>query len=193
MTISNSNLSNFSSAGVTEWAGFGLIAGGTRSSFNGEPNLLFMYNDTVTNMPIGVNVTGQTGPNTNFPDPTELLLLNNTFYNDAIGVNIISPNFDNTNSRSLVHFVAMDNIFSNSTTTAVQDAGQVQGSELEYNLFFSNGATITDLGSGQGSGLGGVNFQPIFGDPKFRNAAERQLPAHRGVRGDRRRPRRAEP
>ena len=176
LTISNSNLSNFSSAGIVEHPGFQLIAGGVRTSFNGQPNLLFLYNNTISNVPIGVRVVGQNGPNTNFPDVTELLLLNNTFYNDGVGVDLQEVSFDGTNSRAHVHLVAMDNIFSSSSTAAIRDIGQSQGSLLEYNLFFTNSANILDLAPVSGNEqLAGLNFQPIFGDPKFRDPANGNL------------------
>jgi len=172
MTISNSNLSNFRDMGVLVHPGFGLLTftDFKRNSFAGESTQLFMYNNTVSNMPVGVRYRGQQdGNDTAQQDVTEFVALNNTFYNNPLGVDLISVNFNGTNPSSHIHVVAMDNIFANSKTTAIQNAGQMQGSELQYNLFNGNGSDLINLGAGPGSGLG--NDQPVFGDPRFRDPA----------------------
>ncbi|MCA1685026.1 MAG: hypothetical protein LC745_03395, partial [Planctomycetia bacterium] len=165
LTVSNSNFNYFSQVGILEHTGFDLIANGVRvGGVRGEPNQLFLYNNTIANTPVGVRVVGEALDNTAEPNPQELLLLNNTFYKDDIGADVVSVAATPTNFRSHVHFIAMDNIFSNSTTAAVQAVGQVQGSVMEYNLYFKNGANVT-------GSLSGVDNLPINGDPLFVNPA----------------------
>ena len=165
LTISDSNFSTFSQDGVLEQPGFDLIVDGVRDvGIRGEPNQLFMYNNTIANMPVGVRVVSDMVDNILSPEPQELLLLNNTFFNDAIGTDVIADAADGVNSNSSVTFVGMDNIYSNSATAGIQSVNQTQGSVLEYNLFFQNGADVTGP-------LAGVNFQPVDGNPAFANAA----------------------
>ncbi len=175
LTISDSNLSSFSQVGVLAVHGNQLLINGVRDTTSqGEGRTrLFMWNDTISNMPTGVRMVGEQVDNILAPNPSDLVLLNDTFYNDALGVDVVSINADGTNSESHVHLVAMDNIFANSATAGIQDLGQIQGSVLEYNLYWQNGVNINDLPGS--AGLNGANFQPIFGDPKFRNAAAGNL------------------
>ncbi len=176
LTVSDSNFSDFSQVGILAHPGFDLIetqstasgvAGsqlGTRATGTaGEPNQLFLYNDTFADMPVGVRMVGQNDSDDSWaPNPHELLLLNNTFYNDAIGVDIVAQVYNGVNIDEQVHVAAMDNIFSNSSTAAIQSTvgGMTQGSVLEYNLYNADTANVTGP-------LGGVNFQPIIGNPEF--------------------------
>ena len=163
LTISNSNLSNFRDEAVLTHPGFNYIDF-LRLPTRGEATELFMVNDSVYNNPAGVWVDGDN--NGGVRDiPQEFVALNNTFYNNNEAVHL-EGTFNNNDAESHIHFIAMDNIFSNSATAAVTSNGQVQGSIMEYNLFFSNGAD--NAGS---SSLAGVNFGAIHGDPRFRNPA----------------------
>ncbi len=168
LTISNSNLSNFSTVGVlaqNNLQGIGLTPTGyARLAGPGQPTLLFMVNDTISNMPVGVRVTGNFDPASPIPpldaDPVEYVALNNTFYNNATAVDLQGINGA---SPGAVNFVAMDNIFTNSTTAAVTAAGNFVGSLMEYNLFFGNGANDPN---------GIPNFGAVLGNPEFRDAAD---------------------
>ena len=173
MTISDSNLNDFRDAGVVIQPGFDSIAGGIRSAIAGESVGLFMYNDTVTNMPIGVRLLGNPNTDTAFPDPDELLLLNNTFYNDAIGVdvNAIAWVPSTPAVRSSATLVAMDNIFDGSSTAVIQYQGNTLGSQLQYNLFYNDGPdTVIPTGGTANTG-GMANLNPVSGNPDFINAA----------------------
>jgi hypothetical protein len=113
----------------------------------------------------GVRIAGQTTNNSQFPDGQEFLALNDTFFNDSIGVDLIAvaPSNNPNNSRSTVQFVGMDNVFDGSTVAAVQSVGRsslIDGSQLQYNLFFNNAVNVTGP-------IAGANFQPVLGDPKF--------------------------
>ena len=163
LTVSNSNFASFRDAGFLVHPGFNLIAGGQRTGFRGETNQLFLYNNTIANMPVGVRVQSENSANSTFPDPTEFLALNNTFYNDNIGLDVIGGTAD---TRDHVHAVLMDNIFANSSAFAVQDVGQTNGSVLEYNLYYGNAARFSAA-----STLAGSDYQPILGNPLFRDPA----------------------
>ncbi len=166
LTVSNSNFNAFSQVGILEQPGNNLIVDGFRDNpQRGEPNQLFVYNSTFSNMPVGVRIVGDPATNDiQIEEPNELLLLNNTFYNDAIGADAVTTAFNGLNFNAHVHFIAMDNIFSNSSTAGIQSINQTQGSVLEYNLFYQNGADVTGP-------LSGVNYQPVNGNPMFVNAA----------------------
>jgi large repetitive protein len=176
VTISNSNLLDFSDSGVVSQVGFNLVVDGGRvtqpTTIQGEPVLLLMYNDTIANMAnTGVTIRSATVDDTHFPDPMEFLALNNTFYNNPIAVFLDSVQHTNNpdNIRSSNQFIGMDNIFVGSTTAAVMNDGMVLGSDLQYNLFFNNAAETVG-NSIIGPPLPAVsNNQPIHGDPKFVN------------------------
>ncbi len=73
----------------------------TPTTVQGEPVLLFMYNDTIANMGnTGVTVQGPTQDDSHFPDPMEFLALNNTFYNDPIAVNLLSVAYSAARRRT---------------------------------------------------------------------------------------------
>ena len=163
LTISNSNFTRFRDDGILVHPGFNLIAGGVRQGVEGEPTQLFLYNNTISNMPTGVRVISENVAGTQIPNPTEFLALNNTFYNDNIGLDVIGGT---AAPEDHVHVVTMDNIFANSSTAAIQDVGQIQGSVQEYNLYYGNAANFAP-----GSGLAGTDYQPILGNPMFRDPA----------------------
>ena len=104
MMIMDSNFSNMSSAGVLAHPGpaNGLarnvgapLGTGTtailtgqvfRTAFAGEPVDLFLYNNTFSNMPVGVRMNSDTGNDNTQQNNYTLTLLNNTFYNVAAGL-----------------------------------------------------------------------------------------------------------
>ena len=168
LMISDSNLNDFLDAGVYEHHGFNAIAGGVRSSMAGEPNLLVMMNDTITNMPIGVQVIGDQNPDKQGPEANEFLALNDTFYNDTIGVDLqaIAWAPATPQTRASINFVAMDNIFDGpggSTSIAVRGAGMLDGSQMQYNLFYNYASIFTVGAVPVHNGL--ANYHPIYADP----------------------------
>ncbi len=181
MTISNSNLYDFSQAGVIAHpSGVNQIhlllfpPQGTApiardGTFRGEPVLLFLYNNTIANMPVGVRINSETVDNTGGPNPYEAVILNNTFYNDDVAIHTVAPAYNGQNSLSHVYFLAMDNIFANSSDVAVRVEGQGTGSQLQYNLFSGNNNNV-DTSTAQFI-AGPFNAQPIFGQPAFRDPA----------------------
>ncbi|MDR3634850.1 MAG: Ig-like domain-containing protein [Isosphaeraceae bacterium] len=158
LTISDSNLNAFSQVGVLTEQVRAAILVPNRTSIIGEPTLLYMYNDTIANMPVGVRIDGEPiqAPG---QQPVEYVALNNTYYNNGIGVDLEGIY---GSEPGAVQFAGMDNIFSNSTTAAIVANGNTQGSILEYNLFYSNGADDPN---------GVPNFGAVSGNPQFRNAA----------------------
>jgi hypothetical protein len=180
LMISNSNLSSFSDTGVAEHPGFNqLVLGpGTtpRSGVAGEPNLLFMMNNTITNMPVAVNVVGDPHSDTTgqSPEPNEFLALHNTFYNDPIGVilNAIVYAPGTPQFLAQIHFIAMDNIFDGSTTNVIQAGGMDDGSLMQFNLFFNDGPIQVQLPGGAPVSHIIPNDGAIIGkDPLFRDPA----------------------
>lgn len=198
MTISNSNLSNFSSAGVFVHPGFDALVrtlplqqpqpgaflpitrvGGLR----GLGVDLFLYNNVLANMPIGVRVNAETGDNTTGQTPMQVILLNNTFYNMrqpdtadpdtvAAAFQTVAPNFNGQNSLSHVYYLAMNNIFSNpslpqTASAAIDSTGMVWDSQAQYNLFHNFQQQVLLTGT---SGFSG-NFGATTGDPLFRDPA----------------------
>ncbi len=186
LTISNSNLSSFSDAGFTANPGFQLIAiaqnfGSTTtpqytlarvSGTNGEPTHTYFVNDTISNMPVGIEIISQTGndsPNNGVASsPTMAVILNTTFYKDGVGVNAIAQAFNGLNPYSEDDFLVMDSIFSNNTT-AVNATGDQEDSDLQYNLFYQNGTNLVDTTAEFFNG--NFNNQPLSGDPAFRDPA----------------------
>jgi hypothetical protein len=185
MTISGSNLSNFSVAAVFvhPTAADSLVRDlsalttpgaplfPTRSTtVKGEGAVVYMYNDTISNSGVGVLANADTTGVTTLPSPIYVVLLNNTFYNNPIGVETNAPPFSpGTNPfTDSVTMLAMDNIFSNSTTAAIQATGQQFGSEAQYNLYWQNGSNLSLINTNPGF-MG--NLGAVLGDPKFVNAA----------------------
>ena len=114
-----------------------------RTTLAGEPVDLFLYNNTFSNMPVGVRMNSDTGNDNTQQNNYTLTLLNNTFYNVAAALHTdapdwngvgFSPFFQNppSNAYSNVEWIAMNNIFDGSTTgdpvrwPAVQHDGSVQ-------------------------------------------------------------------
>ncbi|MHC5540814.1 Ig-like domain-containing protein, partial [Singulisphaera rosea] len=165
LTISNSNLANFSQVGVFSHPGFQLVLDGVRAPIDGTNVELLMYNDTLSNMPVGVRVVGQNDADTSDPDSMELLVLNNTFYQVQLAHDIQSVAFNGTNGRATVSFVSMDSIYyGTGTDTVFKTVGQIDGSMSQYGLFFNNGTIVNSTGFLQGPF---DNAQPIFGNPMF--------------------------
>jgi hypothetical protein len=148
ITISNSTLSDFSQVGVIAHpSGAQSLqrspAGGTPTrtplpnvpAFRGQPVLLYMVNNVVANMPVGVRLNSETVDNGETPSPTEAVFLNNTFYDNPVAIRTQAPDFSGTNSLSHVHFLAMNNIFYGASTAAYQMVGQVRGSQGQFNIY----------------------------------------------------------
>lgn len=181
MTISNSNFSNFSQVGViSRPAGVTTLVRDPSSAFGGvlrdptgrrgEGTLLYLVNNTFSNMPMAVRINSETVDNpTNEQSPAELVALNNTFYNTPIGISTSAPAFNNQNSRSHVYYLAMDNVFDTNTTAALEMNGQVTGSQAQYNLF-SNSTQITG-----GFQFYQGNHNAIVGNALFRDPANRDF------------------
>jgi hypothetical protein len=180
MTISDSNLANFSQIGVIDHpSGNAQIhdqkhpAMGTpavgRGGFPGEPVTLYMVNDTLANMPTGVRINSDTQDNVNNPSPYTGIFQNNTFYNTPVGIHAQAPQYDGMNSRASTYILGLDNIFANNTTAGVQVAGQSYSSQLLYNLF-SNTPNPIDIATAQFE-QGPFNAQPVIGNASFVDAA----------------------
>ena len=132
-----------------------------------------MTNNTIANMPIGVQVIGNTSPDAQFPEGMEFLALNNTFYNNPIAVdlNAIAGAPATPQTRANIHFVAMNNIFSNSSTTVVRGAGMLDGSQMQFNLMWQNGAVLT-----QAAGLPAMHNPPPTGAAAFERNRRSAVP-----------------
>ena len=192
LAITNSNLADFSQAGLVVHPGFnGLIrvVGGPpatnapRIGQRGQANQFFLHNNTFANMPTGVRVLSEGAVGSGFPggnvaanpEPTIGIILNNTFHNiTGIGVNVTgSDPFPNDASNNAVASVlVMNNIFSNIGNLAARFEGNVRFSQMQYNLFTPgvNQVFVT----GDNNSFLGNNF-PIVGDPRFVNAAARDF------------------
>ncbi|OJW22580.1 MAG: hypothetical protein BGO49_00940 [Planctomycetales bacterium 71-10] len=172
--ISSSSLDSFADAGVfvhNSGANAINLGQGNRWGFPGQGVTLYMYNTSISNMPVGIKVNSQTGNNDGGQSPMMLILLNNTFYNNPIGVNTTAEVYNGQNSASQVYTLAMNNIFSNSATVAVQLDGMQWFSQLQNNLFFANGQNVISTNPGNFSG----NVNPRYGDPKFVDPANRNF------------------
>src|SRR5208282_4313247 len=132
--ISDTNINDFADAGVyvhpmnapalvRTVSATGATAP-VRGTLKGEGVTLYMYNDTISNTPQGINAEAESGNNTNGESPMQLVLLNNTFYNDGYAIQTIAPQFNKLNSQAHVVTLAMDNIFDGSTNSAVDIQGQ---------------------------------------------------------------------
>lgn len=189
MTFANSNFRNFSSAGIlahpgqanglfrnvgaTIGTGDTAIINGQvgRSGFAGQPVDLFLYNNTFSNMPVGVRMNSETGNDATQQNTFNITLLNNTFYNTDIGFFSNAPGFSAgppPNFYSSVLWMAMDNIFSNNAIAGIEFVGQQYNTQSQYNVFWKNGQDI--INSSTDNGWGGNNG-PVYGDPKFRDPA----------------------
>ncbi len=187
ITISNSNLSTFRDAGVYAHPGFpaivrtiGLVGAGFPArvpGLIGQPNNLFLLNNTIANMPVGVRVNSDRqvteGQGDQGGNPATVVLLHNTFVNNPVAFRTDSPAFNGMNSLAHVYFLAMNNIFANSTDptgagggAAVRLVGQATLSEMQFNLFSGNDTNVDDQTNTVFLG----NKSPVFGSPNFVNA-----------------------
>jgi large repetitive protein len=186
MTISDTNLDSFSDAAVFVHPDAGnaiyrtvtvdpitgqvtAFINGSRGSLRGEPVTLYMYNDTISNSTVGVQVYSETAAVTAAPSQMQVVMLNDTFYNDPVAFHSIAPNFSSGTATPLndsVFFVAMDSIFDGSKTTGMISDGQTYGSQSQYNLFFNN---AQDLAINNPNGGFQGNQGAILGNPLFVN------------------------
>ena len=190
MTIANSNFNYFSSAdilvhpgpasGLARNVGTTLGSGDTAirrgqyfrmGGIAGQPVDLLVYNNVFNTAPVGVRVNSETGADTLAQDVYNITLMNNTFYNTGVGLHTVSPQrtVDPPNWYSSVNWMALNNIFSNNATAAIWFEGQQWNSQAQYNVYWQNGQNVI-IGEASPLGWGGDNG-PIYGDPKFRNAA----------------------
>jgi large repetitive protein len=186
-TISDSNLANFSDAGVfvhpdavnslyadyTGQTNPTTAAFAARGGLVGEPVYLYMYNNTISNSAQGVHINSPQGAVATGETPFIAVLMNNTFYNDGIAIQSLSPAFNGTNGLANTNLLVMNNIFDGSSQIAVNiqappgvtgAAGQAGESQLQYNLFFNNGTNLV-INTNDGDFPGA--FGSIFGDPQF--------------------------
>ena len=143
-------------------------------------------------MPVGVRINGETGRQHDLPRPDRVPLAQQHVLQQRDRRRHRSP--PTFNDHELAARTSTSSRWTTSSRTArrprpIQDAGQIQGSVLEYNLFFNNGDRRR-LGTAQ---LAAVELPADLGDPQFRNPADGQLPPPAGLGRDRRGPERAEP
>jgi hypothetical protein len=182
MTISNSNLSNFSQIGVIARSSLlpviqvisasGLFGPGRTpdgaTAARGQGIVLNMSNNVMSNMPIGVRLIADNVNNDQFPSPNVALFLHNTFSAIPLGIDSVAVNYNNLNSLSHNYFVVMNNIFEGATTAAVQYAGMSWNSQGQFNLY-SNSVPVVSLGAGLGHDF--FNNNAITGSAAFRDPA----------------------
>ena len=188
LTVSNSNLSNFSDIAIYAHPGYGAIGiaanyttvTGRIGNYDGEPTHLYLVNDTFSNNPTAVQVISNAGADAAaggpFPSPSMLIALNDTFYANGTAIHTIGQG---PGLYSHVATLAIDSIFDGSTTAAVtfdgmnfggtQNQGQnnvitILPSQLQYDDFFGNATNLNGTGASQQS-----ISQAIFTDPGFRN------------------------
>ncbi|WZO99777.1 Ig-like domain-containing protein [Isosphaeraceae bacterium EP7] len=192
--IATTNLSNFSQTGVLAHPGFNLLANNPalnpgptdpafiRTGVRGRPVDLYLVNNTLNTMPIGVRVVSETtvGPFGQFSttadsqqQPFYVALLNNTFYNTDTGLQTAGQPLQvgtSFNLYSSVRWLALNNIFSNNRTEAITSVGMIIDSDAQYNLFFQNGSNLSYTNRGV-DGSFPTNAGASFSDPKFRDPA----------------------
>lgn len=185
MTISNSNLHGFSQVGVIAYpSGVNQIAVllfpvdefppvNRDGEARGQAVFMYLVNNTLSNMPTGVRINSETVNNDNFPSPYMAVFQNNTFHDVGVGIHTEAPDFNGENSLSHVHFIAINNIFSNVSDTAVRTVGQARNSQLLYNLYSNVNNAFENLGTSFVRGP--FNAQAIFGNPDFRDVANRDF------------------
>ncbi len=156
MTISNSNLSDFSQVGIishpsgVDALNAGGLAPGSQTgvrltNYRGPSPLLYLHGNTIANMPVGVRIQGPQDGIDLQQTPSLAVILNNTFYNNPTaiqgdgGTPAIAP-------LDAVNMLVMNNIF-DQYTTAINVGGDSSGSQAQFNLF---------------STAGGVNGIPNF-------------------------------
>ncbi len=116
MTISNSTLEDFSQAGVVAHPSYAnqldatltpvldangnivdyRFSGGVArdTTLRGQGIVLYMVNNVLANMPIGVTLQGDTVDNAFSPSPTDAVFMNNTFYNTDQGIYANAPAYN---------------------------------------------------------------------------------------------------
>ena len=189
LTVSNSNLSNFSDIAIYSHPGFGSIVVATNygtldsrvTGFDGEPTHLFLVNDTFSNNPTAIQVISNAGADVvpdkgPYPSPSMLIALNDTFYANGTAIHTIGQG---PGLFAHVATLAIDSIFSNNTVAAVtfdgmnfggtQNEGQnnvitILPSQLQYDDFFGNATNLNGTNANPSS-----ISQAIFTDPGFRN------------------------
>ncbi len=207
--ITDTQLSNFSTSGVTVHPGPGLLIrdvgplggyvpitnGPYFPAISGKPAYLYMANDTISNMPIGVMIQGPTFNDAAAVTPSYNVFLNDTFYGNNVGLQVQAQtwNPNPNNDLAYVQFLAMDDIFSNNTSFSILTNGMLGGSMIlqtsnlftaapsnsqeQYCLFYQNGTdgvgiSITNPNSdigGYGGNIGAVNGNPEFVDASAGN------------------------
>ncbi len=173
-TISDSNLDDFSEAAVFvhPTSGVALVrtSGGfpIQGTLAGEPVDLYMFNDTIANSAVGVQINSENEADSAGDTGYQAVLLNNTFYDDPFAVSTLSPEFNGTNAQSDVGLLAMNNIFYGSSQTAVNLIGMAGDGQEQYNLFFDN---TTNLNVTTNFGDWAGNFGAVYADPQFVDAA----------------------
>ena len=172
MTVSNSNLANFSQVGFYAHPGFNAIFIAQnynanpsifRSGFPGEPTNTFFVNNTFANMPTAIQVDSSLVNDLSAPAPAQAILLNNTFYNNPTAFKATGAVANNQNFHAHVQFLAMNNIFDGSSGSALNLTGQVWDSQGQNNLYFNNAANITQTSTTDFRG----DFHSVTGDPGF--------------------------
>ena len=159
ITVSNSNLADFSDVGFTAHPGYGAIVDAVNyvsspnptrdGGYFGEPTHDYFVNDTFMNMPTAVqilsgNANDPTGPVNMgaYVTPAEAVFLNDTFYNDTnasdansvvggTAIHTFAPVFNGQNSLSHVAVLAMDSIFDGFGTAVVTDGQNYGGLQNE--------------------------------------------------------------
>ena len=188
MTVSNSNISNFSQVGFLAHPGFpaitalpgGSIFGSVRDTAGsrGQPTLTYFVNNSFTGSPVGVKIVSEDSTDALLQSPAEAIFLNNTFSGDDTGIYLQgSRTFSGTNYLAHVYAFAMDNIFDNAKNAGIVVDGQTASrltigplggypSQGQYNLFNAVGAQVQSLNGGQFE-----NDNPVTGNPSFRSPA----------------------
>ena len=195
LTIEDSNLADFSEAGVFvhpdaagaidfDWTGANGSAAATptpatRSSLIGEPVYLYMYNDTVSNSGQGVHINATTGDDSTGTSVYQAVIQNVTFYNDGYGIQTEAPRARLQPGQFVLlrrsagderHLRRVD------ATDAVDIEGQAAFSQLQYNLFYQNGTNIVaTTNDGDFEGNEGADLR----QPRFRRAGRGRLRCHR--------------
>ena len=188
LTISDSNLADFSSAAVFVHpgpAGRSTSTGRrhrrrrhpvpfpTRDALIGQPVYLYMYNDTVSNSAQGVHINSRratTRPATASIRPSSRTSRSIT---TGIGIQTQAPAWtrDPDNELACVEVLAMNDIFDGSSNDAVTwmarrsaCEGRAAFSQLQYNLFYNN---TTNVVSTTNDGDFEGNEGASFGNPEF--------------------------
>ena len=174
LTISDSNLNEFADAAVfahpeaLDALTRGAAGAPIRGSLDGEPVDLYLYNDTIANSAVGVQINSENTSDTAGESGYQAILLNNTFYNDPTAVSTLSPQFNGSNSQSDVGLLAMNNIFDGSSVVAINITGMAGNGQEQYNLFWNNASNLAvndTFGDWEG------NFFSVEADPQFVDAA----------------------